>query len=141
MCQMNDLWTECPWAMPKFNEQNCHPFQFKTIAHCQSLDDDLMNSPTINHGEFTFQKFGSHDLVCCTTGIQHCIALMDNMLPCIVMWYHLLMAHVKGMVQLKASLQHHFLHTHLRDEICQQLGACATCAEMKKEVLNGTLAH
>ena len=30
--KVNDLWTECLWAMPKFDEQNCYPFQFETIT-------------------------------------------------------------------------------------------------------------
>ena len=61
--KVDDLLTECPWAVPKFNEQNCHLFHFETIAHCQSLNNDLMNSPTTVPCEFVFQKFGSCDLV------------------------------------------------------------------------------
>ena len=66
--KVDDLLTECLGEMPNFDEQNCHPFQFETIAHCQSLNDDLMNLPAANPGEFSFWKFGSHYLVCHTTG-------------------------------------------------------------------------
>ena len=131
--KVDDLWTECLWAMPKFDEQNRHPFQFETIAHYQSTDNDLMNLPTTNPGEFTFQKFGSHDLVCrIVAGNQHRIALTGAMLPRIVTWYHLLTAHAEGMVRLEASLRRHFWHPRLREEIRQQLSTCQTCMEMKK---------
>ena len=37
--KVDDLWTECLWAMPKLDEQNCHPFQCETIHCCQSEDN------------------------------------------------------------------------------------------------------
>ena len=102
--KVNDLWTECPWAMPKFNEQNCHPFQFETMKHYQSLDNNVLNLPFINPDDFLFQTFGCHKLVCCTAGDQHCIVLTDAMLPCLVTWKHQLTAHTEGVVQLETSI-------------------------------------
>ena len=71
------------------------------MKHYQSLDNNVLNLPFINPDEFVFQTFGSHELVCHTTGDQHCIVLRDAMLPCLGMWYHHLSAHVEGMVQLE----------------------------------------
>jgi hypothetical protein len=39
--KVDDLWTECLWAMPKFDEQNCHPFQFETLSHYQQKSQKL----------------------------------------------------------------------------------------------------
>ena len=89
---------EIAWAMPKFDEQNCHPFQFETMKHYQSFDNNVLNLPFINPDEFLFQKIGSHKLVCHTTGNLHCVVLTDAMLPCLVTWYHHLTAHAEGMV-------------------------------------------
>ena len=118
--KVNDLWTECPWAMPKFDEQNCHPFQFETMKHYQSHDNNVLNLPFINPDEFLFQIFGSHELVCCTTGDQHLIVLTDDMLPHLATWYHHLNAHAEGMVWLETSMQCHFWHSNLRGEIWNQ---------------------
>ena len=102
--KVDDLWTECPWVMPKFNEQNHHPFQFETLKLWQSLDNNVSNLPFINPDEFSFQMFGSHELLCHTTGDQHLIVLADDMLPCFVMWHHHLSAHTEGMVWLEALM-------------------------------------
>ena len=95
--KVDDLWTECQWAMSKFDEQNRHPFQFETMSHCQSLDNNVSNLPFINPDEFSFQTFGSHELVCRTTSDQHHIVLVDAMLPCLVTWNQQLTAQTEGM--------------------------------------------
>ena len=118
--------------MPKFNEQNCHPFQFETMRHHQSLDNNVLNRPFVNPHEFLFQMFGSHKLVCLTTGGQCCIVLADAMLPCLVTWHHQLAAHEEGMVWLETSIRCHFWHGNPRGEIWNQLRACDVCARMKK---------
>ena len=102
--KVDDLWSECLWAMPKFDEQNRHPFQFETMKHYQSKDNNVLNLPFINPDEFLFQTFGSHKLVCRATGDQHLIVLRDEMLPCLVTWYHHLTAHTEGMVWLEALM-------------------------------------
>ena len=76
--------------------------------------------------------FGSHELVCPTTGDQNLIFLTDDMLPRLVMWCHHLTAHAEGMVWLETSMQHHCWHSNLRGEIWNQLNACDTCSMMKK---------
>ena len=76
--------------------------------------------------------FGSHELLCHTTGDQHLIVLADDMLPCFVMWHHHLSAHTEGMVWLEALMRCHFWHSNLRGEIRNQLSACDTCSGMKK---------
>ena len=93
-----------------------------------------MNLSTTNPGEFAFQKFGSHNLVCCATGDQHCIALTNEMVSHVVKWCHLPVTHAKDVVQLEASLQSHFWHACLCNKICQQLHAGKTCVEVKNGV-------
>ena len=76
--------------------------------------------------------FGSHELVCRTTGDQHCIVLMDAMLPCLVARYYHLTAHAEGMVWLETSIQRHFWYGNLCGEIWNQLSACDICSKVKK---------
>ena len=130
--KVDNLWTECPRAMPKFDQQNCHPFQFEKMKHYQSKDNNVLNLTFINPDEFLFQMFGSHKLVCCTTGDQHLIVLTDDMLPWLVTWCHNLTAHAESVVQLEALTRHHFWHGNPRGEIWNQFSACDTCSKMKK---------
>ena len=83
--KVDDLWTECLWAMPKFDEQNCHPFQFDTLQHYQSKDNELLQLPALQPEQFLFHKYGNIKLVCQKADDgNYGIALTDAMLPKIV---------------------------------------------------------
>ena len=64
--KVDDLWTECLWAMPKFDEQNRHPFQFETLQYYQSKDHNVMQLPNQYPLSFAMQTFGNTNLVCKT---------------------------------------------------------------------------
>ena len=130
--KVNDLWTECPWAMPKFDEQNHHPFQFETMKHYQSLNNNVLNLPCINPDKFSFQMFRSHKFAWCTRGDQHHIVLADAVLPHLVTWCHHLTTHAEGMVWLETSMQCHFWHGNPHGKFWNQLSACDICSKMKK---------
>jgi hypothetical protein len=131
--KVDDLWTECLWALPKFDEQNRHPFQFETLQLYQSKDQNLMALPTLKPTEFQFQQFGTAQLVVRVHDVpRSLIVLSDEMLPRIVTYYHLLTNHSEGMTKLEASIRRHFWNPRLRDEIRTQLNACDICKTMKK---------
>ena len=133
--KVDDLWTECLWAMPKFDEQNRHPFRFETMKYYQAQDANLLAMPTTNPTQFAIRRFGATDLVCkisATNPSQKLICLTDTMLPKLVNWYHELTVHSEGMDRLETSIRRHFWHPNLRQEVWNQVGACRTCDVMKK---------
>ena len=131
--KVDDLWTECLWAMPKFDEQNRHPFQFKTIQFYQSKDNDVQKLPTDQPNEFEITQLDNVPIVCCkTTDSNPLIVVTDAMLPRLVKWYHEMTVHSEGMTRLQASIRRHFWHPRLRDEIRDQLSKCDICQKMKK---------
>ena len=130
--KVDDLWTECLWAMPKFDEQARHPFHFETIAYYQNQVPEIMALPQVTPDIYSLEYFGSAELVCKIDTDLRLIVLTDAMLPRIVTWYHLLTVHSEGMNRLEASIRRHFWHPHLREEIRRQLADCAKCQEMKK---------
>ena len=62
--KVDDLWTECPWAMPKFDEQNRHPHRFETIADHQARSPDVSILPTQKPEWFQAVPFGKATLIC-----------------------------------------------------------------------------
>ena len=133
--KVDDLWTECLWAVPKFDEQNRHPFRFQNIAIYQNKDATLMNLPNTDPTNYTIHQFGNVDLVCRIFPRSHhpLIVLSDDMLPRIVRWYHEITIHSEGMDRLEASIRRHFWHPRLRDEIRTHVAACDVCNRMKKD--------
>jgi transposase InsO family protein len=133
--KVDDLWTECLWAMPKFDEQNRHPFRFETIKHYQSKDAELMAMPTNQPTQFAVRQFGATNLVCKVSpgnAQQQLICITDEMLPKLVKWYHELTVHTEGMDRLEVSIRRHFWHPNLRQEVRNQVSQCSICQRMKK---------
>ena len=131
--KVDDLWTECLWAMPKFDEQNRHPFQFETIQYYQSKDHNIGQLPINQPNDFTLKTFGQTvQLVCKNKNNSHLIVLTDDMLPRIVKWYHHVTVHSEGMDRLELSIRRHFWHPQLRTEIRNQVSKCTICDTMKK---------
>jgi transposase InsO family protein len=130
--KVDDLWTECLWAMPKFDEHNRHPFRFETLRDHQAKDASVLQLPQSAPQEYRLQPFGSVSLVCKTTTDTPLIVLTDAMLPRLVRWYHEVTVHAEGMLRLEATMRRHFWHPRLRDEIRKQLSECAICKTMKK---------
>jgi len=64
--QVDDLWTECLWAMPKFDEQNRHPFKFETIQWYQQRDNNVKDLAEQQPQLFSSIPFGKTMLVCKT---------------------------------------------------------------------------
>ena len=62
--KVDDLWTECLWAMPKFDEQNRHPFHFETLQYYQSLDENILNLPKTQPERFQYNELSGISLVC-----------------------------------------------------------------------------
>ena len=134
--KVDDLWTECLWAMPKFDEQNRHPFQFSTIADYQTRSPNVSNLPTQAPHWFQLLPFGDGkvSLICKTqTPDERLIVLPDAMLPRLVRWYHEHGIHSEGMDRLEMTIKRHFWHPQLRQEIRRQLADCQVCARMKKD--------
>jgi len=115
--KVDDLWTECLWAMPKLDEQNRHPFHFETIKSYQDLDPGVKNLPTTNANEFRTIQFGQVPLVCKVIDNSDRIVLTDVLLPKMVRWFHAVSSHTEGMDRLEASMRWHFWHPRLRDQI------------------------
>ena len=135
--KVDDLWTECLWAMPKLDEQNRHPFHYETIKYYQDKDDTVKQLPMNQPTEYTHQQFGDVSLVCKTLSHDtHSIVLTDEMLPRIVNWYHELTVHSEGMDRLEISIRRHFYHPKLRDEVRRFITACKVCAMNKKDGLS-----
>ena len=83
--KIDDLWTECLWALPKFDEQNCHPFQFKTIKHYQRQSLQVMELPAQAPQIFQTIPFGKTALVCLIhPSNKHLIVIPEAMLPCLI---------------------------------------------------------
>lgn len=132
--KVDDLWTECLWAMPKFDEQNRHPFRFETIADYQARSPNVAELPTQAPQHFTSVPFGKVELVCKTqTADDRLIVIPDAMLPRLVRWYHEQSVHSEGMDRLELSIKRHFWHPDLRRQIRQYLSTCEVCARMKKD--------
>ena len=84
--KVDDLWTECPWAMPKFDEQNRHPHRFETIADHQARSPNVSILPTQKPEWFQAVPFGKATLICPEVqfGDERLIVLPDAMLPKLV---------------------------------------------------------
>ena len=131
--KVDDLWTECLWAMPKLDERNRHPFSFEVLAKFQAKDLEVMAMPDVFPAEFGRQKCDDVDLVVKHRDDAHpLIVLSHEMLPKVVKWYHEVTMHSEGMVKLEATVRRHFWHPKIRDEVTQQLTRCDTCKTMKK---------
>ena len=132
--KVDDLWTECLWAMPKFDEQNRHPFRFETIEYYQQHSANVRDLHTQAPDIFSLIPFGKASLVCKTKEAnERLIVLPDAMLPRLVKWYHEMTIHSEGMDRLELTIKRHFWHPDLRREIRSQLSTCSTCARMKKD--------
>ena len=82
---------------------------------------------------YQYKAFGPVDLICYFgKPDEPKIVLSDYMLPRLVKYYHLSSAHAEGMDRLEATISKHFYHIHLRREIRQQVGTCATCQQFKR---------
>ena len=134
--KVEDLWTECLWAMPKFDELNRHPFHFSTIADYQQRSPNVSILPTEAPHLFQLLPFGDGkvSLICKVQNPnERLIVLRDAMLPRLVTWYHEHSIHSEGMDRLEMTIKRHFWHPQLRQEIRRQLSGCSTCARMKKD--------
>jgi hypothetical protein len=104
----DDLWTECLWAMPKFDEQNRHPFRFETIEYYQQQDThaNIKNLPTLGPNMFAYVPFGNSSLVCFIGLPDQClIVLPESMMPRLVKWYHEMTLHSEGMDRLELTIK------------------------------------
>ena len=118
--------------MPKFDEQNRHPFRFETIAYYQQHSPNVASLPTSGPQMFSAVEFGKVKLVCLTrTPDERLIVLPDAMLPRLVKWCHEHSIHSEGVDRLELTIKRHFWHPHLRREIRQQLSVCQVCARVK----------
>ena len=78
-------------------------------------------------------QLGEANVVCKMQGEkERLIVVPDAMLSRLVKWYHKVTVHSKGVDWLELSIKQHFWHPMLHQEICQQLGNCDTCKQMKK---------
>ena len=109
--KVDDLWTECLWAMPKFDEQNRHPYRFETIADYQARSPNVSILPTQKPEWFQAVPFGKVTLICKVQFGDEClIVLPDAMLPKLVRWYHEQSLHAEGMDRLELTIKRHFWH-------------------------------
>jgi hypothetical protein len=132
--KVNDLWTECLWVMPKFDEQNRHPFHFETIADCEQRLLNVRDLPAQAPNVFSSLPFGEAVLVCVTRfPHERLIVIPDAMLSKLVKWHHEKNVHAEGVDRLELSIKRHFWHPQLRSEIRRQLAECTVCARMKKD--------
>ena len=118
--KVEDLWTECLWAMSKFDEQNRHPFHFSTIADYQQRSPNVSDLPTQAPQWFQLLPFGDGkvSLICKVQNAnERLIVLPDAMLPRLVKWYHEHSIHSEGMDRLELTIKRHFWHPQLRQEI------------------------
>ena len=134
--KVDDLWTECLWAMPKFDEQNRHPFRFETLAYYQSHSPNVSDLHNQAPNLFSMLPFGDGkvSLICKTASPdERLIVIPDAMLPRLVRWYHEHGLHSEGMDRLELTIKRHFWHPQLRQEIRKQLSECTVCKQMKKD--------
>ena len=132
--QVDDLWTECLWALPKFDEQNRHPFRFETIADFQARSPNVSSLPTQSPQWFQSIPFGKVSLVCKTQfPNERLVVLPDAMLTNLVRWYHEQSVHSEGMDRLEQTIKRHFWHPRLRQTVRQIVSDCQVCARMKKD--------
>ena len=114
--------------MPKFDEQNCHPFRFQTIEFYQQHSANVWDLPKQAPHLFSYVQLGEANVVCKTQGdTERLIVVPDAMLSRLVKWYHEVTVHSEGVDRLDLSIKPHFWHPMLRQEICQQLSVCDTC--------------
>jgi len=130
--KVDDLWTECLWAMPKFDEQNRLPFQFEVLALYQSKHPLLYDLPKDFPGEYSLKEFGNTKLVCKMSDDKGWIVLTDEILPLLVNWYHEVTVHAEGMDRLESTIRRHFWHPKLRETIRSHVENCSVCKEMRK---------
>ena len=132
--KVDDLWTECLWAMPKLDEQNRHPFRFDTISHYQSQDATVTALPQTDPTNFILHQFGNVSLVCKqNNNSDPLIVVTDDMLPRLVKWYHEVTVHSEAKERLELSIRRHFWHARLRDAVSTLISNCTTCKRMKKD--------
>jgi TusA-related sulfurtransferase len=120
--------TECFLEYPKFDDQGRIPFRFPTLQHYQLADQQLQTD--LQRGLYHLQRFGTTDLICQKDSNK--IVLSNAILPRLVRWYHLSSVHMQGMNRLEGTIQQHFYHPRLRDEIRRQLSPCETCQLNKR---------
>ena len=108
---------------PRFDDQGRVPFHFETIQQYQADDQELQGA--LQRGIYQVKRFGSTDLICRRNSDK--IVLSDELLPRLVKWYHLSSVHMQGMDRLEGTIQQHFYHPRLRNEIRRQLSPCVPC--------------
>ena len=139
--KVDDLWTECLWAMPKFDERNRQPTQFETAKHYQDADPNVAKLLVDEPNNFVLKTFGKVPLVCRVATPDPLIVLSDDMLPKMVKWQHEMTLHSEGVVRLEASLRRHYWHPDLRKAVRTLVSNCVVCSRMKKGAsLEGQLA-
>ena len=87
-----------------------------------------------NNPDYFQQTLGDQSIVCkARSGNRHDwkIALPDAMLAPLVTWYHQAMAHVEGPRRVLETIQRHFHHSRLRQEVNTQISACEICKRAK----------
>ena len=114
---------DCFLEYPRFDDQGRVPFHFETIQEYQADDQELQGA--LQRGIYQVKRFGSTDLICLTNSDK--IVLSDELLPRLVKWYHLSSVHMQGMDRLEGTIQQHFYHPRLRNEIRRQLSPCVPC--------------
>ena len=123
--KVDDFWTECLWAMPKFDEQNRHRFRFETIEYYLQNSANVRDLPNQGLTTFASVPFGNSSIVCFFPNAnERLIVLPDAMLPRLVKWYNEMTVHSEGMDRLELTIKRHFWHPNLRNEIRRQLVDC-----------------
>ena len=135
--KVDDLWTECLWAMPKFDEQNRHPYQFETLKYYQDQDDQIIPLPTEHPEHYEHIQYGTVQLVCRKRPDSHSLIVIPSaILQRLVRWYHLVTVHAEGTTRLLATISRHFWHPDLR-RVCEELvNTCEICKQSKKAKSN-----
>ena len=97
------------WAMPKFENNGQHPFQFDALECFHKQQRDISTLPEQFPNKFSIINFGNVQLVCFhESATNPCIVITDAMLPSLIKWYHKVTCHSEGTTCLEASISRHF---------------------------------
>lgn len=129
---------DCLLVYPEFDETGRHPFHFGTIREYQQNDNEWRNAWQLAAQkapeQHVVKNFNGVELLCYAPKSKPSawkIAIPTIMLPKLVAWYHLTLAHAEGMTRLGDTISAHFYHPKLHEVVRQIVGTCDACQRLK----------
>jgi hypothetical protein len=110
---------------------DAYPLQYKTIAHYQWKQNDLISKVRKNHEGFQIKSFcgggKKRDLICYNEKIVIPTALQRH----VVEWYHETLCH-PGETRTEQTLRQHLWWPNLRNDVHEVCTKCHICQKTKR---------